>query len=339
MRTIVLTGITGQLSYYLSKLFLEKGYKVIGTMRRTSSPTTWRLDELPKHLRDKLIIREADITDYGSIVSVIKEFNPDWFINTSAQSFVQNSFKAPISTFEITALGAINCLDAVRQYAPNCKFMTCSSSEMFGNRAISDKERSDVKEVFRVHLDENSGFMPRSPYGIAKLAAHHMVDNYRKAFGMWAIAPIMFNYESSVRGIEFITRKITHGVANILAGKQEYIELGNLDSYRDFTHCEDIADAIHLMMEMEKPVDYVLGSGTTHSIRKILDTAFGFVGINDWSKYVKINKEHIRPVEVDVLISNPSKIKNELGWKPKFSFKDLVESMVKKDCERLGVTL
>lgn len=341
MKSAIITGINGQDGYYLTKLLLEKGYRVIGIQRRTSSSTAWRLLDLPGYEQaikeGRLVLEAGDVTDFSSIARIVAAYKPVNFYNLSAQSHVWHSFKAPLSTLEITGLGAAVCLEAVRQFAPNCRFYQAGSSEQFGNSAILGKHKPEPGVVFERVLDESSPMIPRSPYGVAKLMAHTLVRNYREAYGMFAVAGILMNHESPYRGVDFVTRKITNGIAAILAGEKQFIELGNLDSYRDWGHAEDYMRAAWLMLQQSQPVDYVIATGETHQISEFLDEAFGAVGITDWSQYVIINQEFVRPSEVDVLIGDASKARQELGWAPHYSFRDLVYQMVFADCLRKGV--
>ncbi len=341
METVVVTGINGQDGFYLTKLLLEKGYRVVGIQRRTSSSTSWRLLDLPMYEQatknHQLIFEAGDITDFSSISRIVAGYKPVNFYNLAAQSQVWHSFKSPLSTLEITGLGAAVCLEAVRQFAPTCRFYQAGSSEQYGNSAIFGKNQPQKGVVFERVLDESSPMIPRSPYGVAKLMAHTLVRNYREAYGMFAVGGILFNHESPYRGVEFVTRKITTGIADIVANRATTIELGNLDSWRDWGHAEDYMCAAWLMLQQAEPVDYVIATGETHQISEFLGIAFGLVGIQDWSKYVTVNQEFVRPSEVDVLIGNSSKARQELGWKPKHSFDDLVYQMVYADCLRKGV--
>lgn len=340
-RTAIVSGCNGQDGYYLTKLLLEKGYRVIGIQRRTSSSTSWRLIDLPMYeeatRQHRLIFEAGDITDFSSIARIISAYKPSEFYNLAAQSQVWHSFKSPLSTLEITGLGAAVCLEAVRQFAPNCRFYQAGSSEQYGNSAIFGKGQPQKGIVFERVLDESSPMIPRSPYGVAKLMAHTLVRNYREAYGMFAVGGILFNHESPYRGVEFVTRKITCGIADILANRATTIELGNLDSWRDWGHAEDYMNAAWLMLQQSEPVDYVIATGSTHQISEFLSIAFGLVGIQDWSKYITVNQEFVRPSEVDVLIGNSNKARQELGWEPKHSFNDLVYQMVYSDCLRKGV--
>lgn len=341
MKTALITGIHGQDGYYLAKFLLEKGYRVVGIQRRTSSSTGWRLTDIPdyeKYRNSSLLITESgDITDFAAIARIVAAYKPDEFYNLAAQSQVWHSFKSPLSTLEITGNGAAVCLEAVRQFAPECKFYQAGSSEQFGNSAIFAKDKPEEGVVFERVLDENSPMIPRSPYGVAKLTAYALVRNYREAYGMFAVGGILFNHESPYRGVEFVTRKITDGVAKIISGQQSTIELGNLDAYRDWGHAEDYMRAAWMMLQQDEPQDYVIAMGETHRIRDFLDRAFAYVGIDDWNKYVEINPEFVRPSEVDVLIGDASRARDDLGWQPQHTFNDLVYSMIYRDCLRHGV--
>lgn len=341
MKTAIITGINGQDGFYLTKLLLEKGYRVIGVQRRTSSSTSWRLLDLPMYeaatKENRLVFEAGDITDFSSIARIISAYKPDEFYNLAAQSQVWHSFKSPLSTLEITGLGAAVCLEAVRQFAPSCRFYQAGSSEQYGNSAILGKQQPQKDIIFERVLDESSPMIPRSPYGVAKLMAHTLVRNYREAYGMYAVGGILFNHESPYRGVEFVTRKITNGLADILAGRAKSIELGNLDSWRDWGHAEDYMRAAWLMLQQSEPVDYVIATGETHQISEFLSIAFGIAGIDDWSRYVIVNPEFVRPSEVDVLIGNATKARQELGWQPEHSFNDLVYQMVHADCLRKGI--
>ncbi len=340
MRTAVITGIHGQDGFYLAKLLLEKGYRVVGIQRRASANTGWRLTDIPGYeearAEGRLVNEAGDITDLASVARVVEEYKPDEFYNLAAQSQVWHSFKSPLSTLEITGNGAAICLEAVRQWAPQCRFYQAGSSEQFGNSALFGDVDPDVFPKYHV-LDENSPMIPRSPYGVAKLTAYALVRNYREAYGMFAVGGILFNHESPYRGVEFVTRKITHGIASILAGEKDVIELGNLDAYRDWGHAEDYMRAAWMMLQQDKPTDYVIAMGQTYRIRDFLNLAFGYVGITDWNQYVKINPKFVRPSEIDILIGNADKAIKELGWSPEHSFEDLVYSMIYQDCLRKGV--
>lgn len=341
MKTAIISGINGQDGFYLTKLLLDKGYRVVGIQRRTSASTAWRLVDLPNYEKAKqenrFFLEAGDITDLSSISRIVAGYKPDEFYNLAAQSQVWHSFKSPLSTLEITGLGCAVCLEAVRQFAPRCRFYQAGSSEQFGNSAIFGKNKPEPGVTFERVLDENSPMIPRSPYGVAKLMAYTLVRNYREAYEMYAVGGILFNHESPYRGMDFVTRKITDGIAGIISGQRQHIELGNLDSFRDWGHAEDYMLAAWMMLQRDEPVDYVISMRETHSIREFLDLAFSYVGISDWSEYIKINPEFVRPSEVDVLIGNSSKARIELGWTPKWTFNELVQEMVYRDCLRHGV--
>lgn len=340
-KVAIITGINGQDGFYLTKLLIDKGYKVIGIQRRTSSSTAWRLVDLPNYeiakSEGRLIFESGDITDMASITRIVQLYQPDEFYNLAAMSQVWHSFKSPLATLEITGLGAAVCLEAVRQHVPECRFYQAGSSEQFGNSAIFGKDKPEPGVIYEKILDEDSPMLPRSPYGVAKLMAFTLVRNYREAYGMYAVGGILFNHESPYRGIEFVTRKITHGIASIMAGEADHIELGNLDAFRDWGHAEDYMEAAWMMLQGDKPVDYVISMGETHSIREFLDRAFAFVSVLEWKQYVRINPEFVRPSEVDVLIGNSTKAHNELNWKPRHTFNELVWEMIYRDCLRMGV--
>lgn len=341
MKTVIITGIHGQDGFYLAKLLLKKGYRVVGVQRRTSTSTGWRLTHIPNYEKAcaeaRLIVEAGDITDSSSISRIVAAYQPDEFYNLAAQSQVWHSFKSPLSTLEITGLGAAVCLEAVRQWAPKCKFYQAGSSEQFGNSAIFGKDKPEEGVKYERVLDENSPMLPRSPYGVAKLTAYALVRNYREAYDMFAVAGILFNHESPYRGIEFVTRKITHGIAAILVGEAKTIELGNLDAYRDWGHAEDYMRAAWMMLQQDEPKDYVISMEKTYRIRDFLDLAFSYVGIDDWDTYVEINPKFVRPSEIDVLIGDSTLAHVELGWRPEHSFNDLVYSMIYHDCLRKGV--
>ena len=341
MPVAIITGIHGQDGFYLTKLLLEKGYKVIGIQRRASTSTGWRLTHIPGYEKAcaeaRLIVEAGDITDLSSVARIVAAHKPDEFYNLAAQSQVWHSFKAVLSTLEITGLGAAVCLEAVRLWAPSCKFYQAGSSEQFGNSAIFGKDKPEEGVKYECVLDENSPMHPRSPYGVAKLTAYALVRNYREAYGMFAVGGILFNHESPFRGVDFVTRKITHGIASILASQAKTIELGNLDAYRDWGHAEDYMRAAWMMLQRDEPKDYVISMEKTYRIRDFLDLAFSYVGIEEWDEYITINPEFVRPSEIDVLIGNSTLAHEELGWHPRHTFHDLVYSMVYQDCLRKGV--
>lgn len=317
MPKALITGITGQDASYLAEFLLSKNYEVFGTTRRSSTVNNERI----KHIEDKIKIISADLLDQSSLVSALQASKPDEVYNLAAQSFVKTSWDQPVLTGEFTGLGVTRVLEAIRTVDPNIKFYQASSSEMFG-------------KVTETPQKETTRFYPRSPYGVAKVYGHYITVNYRESFNMFACSGILFNHESPRRGLEFVTRKISHAVARIHLGKQDKLELGNLESKRDWGFAGDYVEAMWLMLQQDNPDDYVISTGETHSVKEFVETAFESVGISDWEKYVVTNVEaHLRPAEVDHLIGDASRARKELGWTPKTSFKELVEGMVKADLE------
>jgi len=315
MKRALITGITGQDASYLAEFLLEKGYRVFGTTRRSSTTNNERI----KHIQDKITILQGDLLDQGSLSAALIEAEPDEVYNLAAQSFVQTSWNQPVLTGEFTALGVTRLLEAIRTVNPKIKFYQASSSEMFG-------------KVTETPQKETTRFYPRSPYGVAKVYGHYITVNYRESYDIFACSGICFNHESPRRGLEFVTRKISHAVARISLGKQRTLELGTLEPKRDWGFAGDYVEAMWLMMQKPQANDYVIATGENHSVKEFLDLAFRTVGINDWDKYVVSNKSlHMRPAEVDYLIGDASKAKRVLGWKPKTSFRQLVEMMVKVD--------
>jgi len=318
MKRALITGITGQDGSYLAEFLLKKDYKVFGTVRRLSTPNLENIG----HLRDEVEFISADLLDQGSLTDAIKESEPDEVYNLAAQSFVKASWDQPVLTGEFTALGATRVLEAIRTVNRKIKFYQASSSEMFG-------------KVTETPQKETTRFHPRSPYGVAKVYGHYITLNYRESYDMFACSGILFNHESPRRGIEFVTRKIANAVARISLGKQEKLELGNLSAERDWGFAGDYVEAMWLMLQQEKPDDYVIATGEKHSVQEFVELAFGVVGITDWKQYVvSDHPKHLRPAEVDYLIGDSSKAKSVLGWEPRTSFKQLVEMMVKADLER-----
>lgn len=314
----LITGITGQDGPYLAEFLLAKGYKVFGTVRRLSTPNLENIS----HLQEKIEFVSADLLDQGSLTDAIAHAEPDEVYNLAAQSFVKASWDQPVLTGEFTALGVTRVLEAIRTVNKRIKFYQASSSEMFG-------------KVTETPQKETTRFHPRSPYGVAKAYGHYITLNYRESYDIFACSGILFNHESPRRGIEFVTRKITNAVARISLGKQEKVELGNLDAKRDWGFAGDYVEAMWLMLQQEKPDDYVVATGETHSVQEFVERAFATVGINDWQKYVVADHpKHLRPAEVDYLIGDYSKAKRVLGWEPKTTFKELVEMMVKADIKR-----
>ena len=327
----IIFGITGQDGSYLAELLLEKGYEVIGVTRRVSVPTLNRIT----HILPKIKIIEGDITDAFSVSNVIKEEAPDEIYNLAAQSHVGTSFKQPSLTWDVTAGGVLNILEAIRYSGrkDDIKFYQASSSEMFGKNY---NLREGLAEMIK-YQDEKTPFMPQSPYAIAKLAAHHLVRNYRDSYGIFACSGILFNHESERRGEKFVTRKITKWIGEFVASGMDTefpaLRLGNLDAKRDWGHAEDYVRGMWEMVQHETPNDYVVATGETHSVREFLDIAFKHIGIDDWDDFVVIDPEFYRPAEVDYLLGIPAKAKRVLGWEPEISFQQLVERMVDSDVE------
>lgn len=317
MKRALITGITGQDGSYLAEFLLEKGYKVFGLTRRTSTVNFERI----KHIEDKIELIQGDLLDQGSLNSALDEVQPEELYNLAAQSFVKTSWNQPVLTGEVTAIGVTRMLEAIRTVNKKIKFYQASSSEMFG-------------KVTETPQKETTRFYPRSPYGVAKVYGHYATVNYRESYDLFASSGILFNHESPRRGLEFVTRKISHAVARISLGMQKFVELGNLDSKRDWGFAKDYVEAMWLMLQEKAPDDFVIATGEAHSVNEFLEVAFGVVGIKDWQKYVKSNvNKYMRPAEVDYLIGDYSKAKKTFGWSPKTSFKELVEIMVKADLE------
>jgi len=318
MKSALITGITGQDGSYLAEFLLKKGYKVYGTVRRLSTPNMENI----RHIQDDIELLSADLLDQTSLSEAIVAAKPQELYNLAAQSFVKASFDQPVLTGEFTALGVTRVLEAIRNVNPKIKYYQASSSEMFG-------------KVVETPQKETTRFHPRSPYGVAKVYGHYITLNYRESYDMFACNGILFNHESPRRGIEFVTRKISHAVARIKLGKQKKLILGNMDAKRDWGFAGDYVEAMWLMLQHDKPNDYVVATGETHSVREFVELAFAEVGIKDWQKYVEAdNPKHLRPAEVDYLIGDSSKAAKDLGWKPKTSFKELVSMMVLADLKR-----
>lgn len=318
MTTALVTGVTGQDGSYLAEFLLEKGYKVIGMVRRSSTITFERI----QHIQDDLTIVQGDLHDQSSLVDLIEEYRPEEVYNLAAQSFVPTSWSQPVLTGEVTALGVTRLLEAIRLVNPKTRFYQASSSEMFG-------------KVRAVPQSESTPFHPRSPYGVAKVYAHWITVNYRESYDMFAVSGILFNHESPRRGLEFVTRKVTHGAARIKLGLSDELRLGNLESQRDWGFAGDYVEAMWMMVQADAPADYVVGTGKTHTIKKLCKEAFGVVGL-DYSKYVVQDERFYRPAEVDLLVADPSLAKQELGWEPKVGFAELVKMMVDSDLTSLG---
>jgi GDPmannose 4,6-dehydratase len=317
MPTALITGVTGQDGSYLADLLLAKGYQVIGMVRRTSTVTFERI----AHIQDDITIVQGDLHDQSSLVSLLEEYKPDEVYNLAAQSFVPVSWSQAVLTGEVTALGVTRLLETIRSVNPKIRFYQASSSEMFG-------------KVVEVPQTEKTPFYPRSPYGVAKVYGHWITVNYRESYNIFAVSGILFNHESPRRGLEFVTRKITDGVARIKLGLGKELHLGNLDAHRDWGFAGDYVEAMWLMLQQEKPVDYVIGTGISHSVREFCQVAFNYAGLN-YEEHVIQDPRFYRPAEVDLLISDPSKAAQILGWKPKVSFKQLAEMMVEADLKRL----
>lgn len=314
----LITGITGQDGAYLSDFLLKKGYEVFGTYRRISTPNFWRLQYLG--VFDKVNLVSADLVDAGSMVEAVKLAEPDEIYHLAAQSFVGASFEQPISTGEITGLGVTRILEAIRQINPTAKFYQASTSELFGNGHSGS-------------LTENSPFHPASPYSAAKLYGYWLTKIYREGYKFFACNGILFNHESPLRGLEFVTRKISNTVAKIALGMEKELLLGNLDAKRDWGYAPDYVESMWLILQQNEPDDYVVATNQAHSVREFAEKAFDVCGL-DWQEYVKVDKRFLRPVDVNLLCGDYSKAKEKLGWKPKVKFDELVKIMVKEDLNR-----
>jgi GDPmannose 4,6-dehydratase len=320
MKTALITGINGMDGSHLADFLLEKGYTVYGLERRSSGETRANI----LHIQNKIKFIKGDLTDQNSLLRALKESQPDEVYNLAAQSFVGESWNTPEQTSDVTGLGVLRMLEAIREYGSDkIRFYQASSSEMFG-RMVENP------------ATENTPFYPRSPYGVAKLYGHWITKNYRESYGMFACSGILFNHESERRGLEFVTRKITNGVAKIHLGLADHISLGNLDAQRDWGYAPDYVEAMWLMLQQDTPDDYVIATNCTYSIRDFLDEAFLAVGISDWEPYIKIDPQFIRPAEVDVLRGNAIKAHKQLNWSPKTDFKQMVHIMVQNDIKQLS---
>jgi GDPmannose 4,6-dehydratase len=318
MPTALITGITGQDGSYLAEFLLSKGYEVVGVVRRTSHDSYERIGPL----LSRLTILPADLLDQHSLTVVIRDVQPDEVYNLAAQSFVPTSWTQPVLTGEFTALGVTRILEAVRLVRPEAKFYQASSSEMFG-KAVETPQR------------ESTPFYPRSPYGVAKAYGHWITVNYRESYGTFAVSGILFNHESPRRGLEFVTRKVSDGVARIKLGLTDRLGLGNLDARRDWGYAGDYVEAMWLMLQQDQPDDYVIGSGQTRSVRDLVELAFGHVGLN-WREHVDVDPRFLRPAEVEVLQADATKARTQLGWEPRVTFEELVSMMVDADLKRLS---
>jgi len=313
----LITGITGQDGSYLAELLLDKGYEVFGVIRRLSAPNVWRI----QHLLDRVTLLQADLLDQLSLIKAVEKAQPQEFYNLAAMSFVPSSWDQPMLTGEYNAQGVTRALEAIRAVDPKIRFYQASSSEMYGR----------VREVPQ---SEMTPFYPRSPYGVSKVFGHYITVNYRESYDLFAVSGILFNHESPRRGIEFVTRKVTDGVARIKLGLSDKLMLGNRDAKRDWGFSGDYVKAMWLMLQQDTPDDYVIATGETHSVQELVEVAFAHAGL-DWQKHVGVDQRFIRPAEVDLLIGNPEKAKKALGWEPSVDFKGLVHMMVDADIARL----
>jgi GDPmannose 4,6-dehydratase len=318
MKKALITGITGQDGAYLAKFLLDKGYQVFGTYRRLSTPNFWRLQHLDIFERIELL--PVDLLDSYSIIESIKISEPDEIYNLAAQSFVGTSFEQPLASAEITGLGVVKYLEAIRNIAPSVKFYQASTSEMYGDNVFPEQSEDTV-------------FEPSSPYAAAKMYAHNMVKIYRKGYGLFASNGVLFNHESPIRGLEFVTRKITNAVAKINLGLEKYIELGNLNAKRDWGFAPEYVEAMWLILQHNEPDDFVIATSETHTIKEFLEISFNMIGC-DWQDHVRIDERFMRPVDVNFLKGNYTKSKTKLGWEPKTKFHELVEIMTKSDIDR-----
>lgn len=328
MKKALITGITGQDGSYLAELLLEKGYEVHGIIRRSSSFNTGRIEHLYQdfHASDaKVFLHYGDLSDSSALSRLLEKIQPDEIYNLAAQSHVRVSFDIPEYTADVVGLGTIRILDAIKETKIKTRFYQASTSELYG-------------KVVETPQTEKTPFYPRSPYACAKLYSYWITVNYRESYDMYACNGILFNHESPRRGETFVTKKITHAIARILKKEQDKLYLGNLDAKRDWGYAKDYVEAMWLMLQQEKAEDYVIATGETHSVREFLDEAFGLVGL-DWKKYVEIDPRYYRPAEVDLLLGNPAKAKEKLGWKPKTTFKELVKIMLEYDLNNCGLSL
>ena len=317
-KTALITGITGQDGSYMAEFLLNKGYRVFGLERRASQKSRENI----AHLMNKITLVSGDLLDEASLVHALRQVKPDEVYNLAAQSFVGDSWKQPVYTGEVTGMGVTRMLEAIRQTDPKIRFYQASSSEMFG--AVKESPQN-----------EKTAFYPRSPYGVAKVYGHWITVNYRESYGIFTASGILFNHESPRRGMEFVTRKITHTAAQIKLGLARELRLGNLDAKRDWGFAGDYVEAMWMMLQQKEPGDYVIGTGETHSVKEFIEAAFGHLGL-DWKKYVKVDKQFLRPADVHVLLSDARHAHQELGWKQKVGFYELVDMMVDADMVRLS---
>jgi GDPmannose 4,6-dehydratase len=319
-KRVIITGITGQDGSYLAELLLEKGYEVYGMVRRSSTPNLWRIQDV----LDRITLKPADLLDQLSLIRLIDEVRPHELYNLAAMSFVPASWDQPMLTGEYNSQGVTRLLDAIRQVDPAIRFYQASSSEMFGK----------VREMPQT---ETTPFYPRSPYGVSKVFAHYITVNYRESYNLFAVSGMLFNHESPRRGIEFVTRKVTDGVARIKLGLTDTLSIGNLDAQRDWGFAGDYVRAMWLMLQQDTPQDYVIATGVSHSVRQLIEVAFTHAGL-DWEKHVRVDPALMRPAEVEHLLGDATKARRELSWKPEVSFNRLIEMMVDADLERLSMS-
>jgi len=322
MKRALITGITGQDGAYLARLLLDKGYEVYGTYRRLSTPNFWRLEYLG--IFDKVNLIPVELSDTGSIVEALKISEPDEVYHLAAQSFVEASFEAPVATGDITGLATTRILEAIRQLCPDAKFYNAATSEMFGKTGVLNGERP---------LNEEDVFRPMSPYAAAKLYGYWVTRIYREAYGIFAVNGILFNHESPLRGLEFVTRKVSNEVAKIYLGLSKELRLGNLEAKRDWGYAPEYVEAMWLMLQQKEPDDYVIATGEAHSVRELVERAFELVGL-DWRNHVKVDKRFFRPLDVPCLVGDCSKARKRLGWEPRTKFSELVKIMIEEDVKR-----
>lgn len=317
MPLALITGITGQDGSYLAEFLLEQGYQVVGLVRRSSNPNYSRIE----HLLDKIELAQGDLTDLPSLMAVMEKYRPDEVYNLAAQSFVPASWEQPLLTTDVNAVGVTRLLEAIRRVHPTARFYQASTSEMFG-------------QVREMPQNEQTPFHPRSPYGVSKVYGHWITVNYRESYGLFAVSGILFNHESPRRGLHFVTRKVTHGVARIKLGLANELRLGNLDAKRDWGYTGDYVRAMWLMLQQDEPEDFVIGTGEAHSVRELCEVAFSHVGL-DYRDFVVVDPKFFRPAEVNILLADPSKARTKLGWQPRVSFEELIRMMVEADLDRL----